>query len=58
MKKPVDFQKLHNQLTGQAIESLGRGDSIRDIIAYTMTVTAKWSQDWREFEKDRNDGLS
>ena len=54
MKKPVDFQKLHNQLTGQAIESLGRGDSIRDIIAHTITVTAKWSQDWREFEKEMN----
>lgn len=52
-KKPENYVKLVDRLTGEAIMALGRGDSIRDIVGSTVMLTAKWQKDWSEYENTK-----
>lgn len=41
-----------NRLTGEAIMSLGRGTSMRDIVGGIVLAAAKWRQDWEAIGGD------
>jgi hypothetical protein len=50
-KKPEDYAKLVDRMTGEAVLALGRGEALRDIIGGIVMVTAQWKSDWDEYDK-------
>lgn len=50
-KKPEDYGKFVDRMTGEAIVALGAGNSLRSIISGIVASTSKWRQDWDDAEE-------